>query len=285
MIMPRNRTSRTITALFLCALLGCLGGWEDFEYIVDVDASSNNTPVWADDDSEIAFLVGRGQSRGAGLGSDVSSTRNERWQLYVEMPDATGRRSITPEGQWSPPLYHMKRSGYFVMSERLDAVTTRVVRVSIDGAVSEIGRKADGACDPFAAVPSPSGQTIAVVSCAPNAPGFPRVIVRFLEASTLSELRRDTLGTQNADCSNVSCIMYTWRSAGDFVVALGSVPAGRVVRSFAPDRSSTPADLPRCFSPKTRSGAVSSTGRKLVVQGMKVIATGITFPAEAFGCQ
>lgn len=261
--------------------LSACRSWEPVETIASL--------AFADDDSAIAFMVLRFESRPNNnplAGTTVK--RNLRHQLYIESPTGQGRTALTTEieGQNGNELYYMKGHNYFVSA----AVSpqARWFNKIQGGQVTEIARVDTHTCEArhFDVVPSPDGQTLAVLMASPGCPatsgpaspngGYGAtepISVTFVEASTLNELQSQTLTVSTSN------LEWTWRPAGDFVVASGDSSW-----SLKPGRGPTTTTRPRCFWPKTSSSQWSSTGTFIESDNLAVVVSGQN-PEAAFGCQ
>lgn len=243
-------------AASMMVLTSCLS-WEEREEIESV--------AWASDDSAIAFVIGRFESADAGADPFVGGTRsrNHRHRLYVEQPDGAGRTAITGEiAGRTTELYYMKSQNYFLSGVSSHAEGRWFNRIASDGTVREVARVAAsaGPCEqhPFDVVPSPDGLHLAVLEVAPGCDSAPEpsfnptgdLRVTFLDAATLSSVQSQTITVPFR-----GGIAWTWRPAGDFVVA-----GGDSAWSLTPDRAPQGTSVPQCFQPKTSSSEWSSTG-------------------------
>jgi hypothetical protein len=248
--------------------------------------------AWADDDSAIAFVILRYESKpSTNPLSGTTLKRNMRHQLYIENPNGSNRRAIGGElaGQNATELYYMKSRGY-VLSGAIspDARWFNLIRLA-NGAATEVARVSNSSCESrhFDVVPSPDGRYLAVLKTAPgciatsgtasptgsHSQGTDQLVVTFLDASTLAEVQSQTVTLPAWG------VEWTWRPAGDFVVA-----ASGTAWSLAVGRAPQSTNVPGCFSPKTTSSAWSSTGTYLGSDGLAVVVAGQN-PTAAFGCQ
>lgn len=275
----------TLAALIaLLSQASCFGSWEAREFV--------STVAWADDDSAIALVVFRYEAKpSANPLNGTPQQRKMRHQLYVEQSNGAARTPITGEidGQNAAELYYIKSRGYFVLGA-VNADARWFNRISASGAVTEIARAQEGSCESrhFDVVPSPDGHHIAVLQTAPGCTsassgppsptgnptgGDDQLTVRFLDAATLNEVQSQTVTVPAWG------VEWTWRPAGDFVVA-ASGTAWSLAVGRGPEATSTPA----CFWPKTSSSAWSSAGVMVSGDEMAVQAYGSS-PSSAFGCQ
>lgn len=286
MKVPRHRSLRSTTALLAAlafGLTGCFPTWQDQEMIASV--------AWADDDSAIAFVVLRYESKqSTNPLSGTTLKRNMRHQLYVENPNGSNRRAIGGElaGQNATELYYMKARGYF-LSGAVSPDARWFNRISATGAVTEVARVSNSSCEGrhFDVVPSPDGQHLAMIKTAPGCTSTSgtasptgshtqtsdQLVVTFLDASTLAEVQSQTVTLPAWG------VEWTWRPAGDFVVA-----ASGTAWSLAVGRAPQSTTVPGCFWPKTTSSAWSSTGTYIGSDDLAVVVAGQN-PAGAFGCQ
>ncbi|HEX7939912.1 MAG TPA: hypothetical protein VF483_13070 [Gemmatimonadaceae bacterium] len=269
------------TVAGLLALASC-SDWKPYSFA--------DRLAWADNDSGVALRVATGEIRTPLFGF-LRETRDEQYDVYLEKPDGTGQRLIVSEkpGRFfdSGTFYYMKSHGYIMLVDGDLVDGTRVRQLWLDGTFRDIPRdNPAGApdCDKhlFRAVPSPAGDRVAAiedVTCAPFAPGSQRiptsVLVRLLDATTLAEVRRDTLRQTLPVPDNW---WQVWRPAGDLIVAADSTGWSLTAASPA-----TRVVLPTCREPATTSSVRSSTGVGIATDKLTVHQTN-TVPSLAFGC-
>jgi len=277
-----NALAKTALASLVALQASCFPTWEAQESIASI--------AWANDDSAVAFVILRYESKPS-VNPLVGTTlkRNMRHQLYVEAPTGRNRVAITGElpGQNATELYYMKARGYLV-SGAVSSTARWFNHITTSGTVREVARVATTSCEGryFDVIPSPDGAHLAVLKTAPGCtpttgPGSPtggtngndQLTITFLDAGTLLEVQSQTVTLPAWG------IEWTWRPAGDFVVA-----ASGTAWSLAPGRAPQSTTVPACFWPKTTSSQWSSTGTFLESDGQALVVSGHN-PDATFGCQ
>lgn len=234
-----------------------------------------NPVVWADDGSEVAFVVNT-HTAPPGMKGDPNTYRH---RLLAQKADGSEQRTVTPPRPYKAiNLYYMKKAGYLVVESDLGDGHVKIDRIAVyDGTEIPIietrGPKPcteGGAYLPNRVLPSPQGDLLAHAYS--NRCG--EITVDFLDARNLFAQASQTLAVTQTPT-------LTWHPHGYLIIAL---PDGTTAWELRPGGSPLPAAYPPCLAPPTTSSAISARGQRLSLEGDQVrIETGDA--GAAFGCQ
>lgn len=244
--------------------------------------------AWSEDGSEIAYVMSRFEESGSNTGpSSTYFAHNYSHQVYLQPADGSPARKIGNEQglQNLEDFYYFKQAGYFVVSYLYKPLTgpefKRYYQLTLDGKSYTLNFQSD-----TQVVPSPNGQTIAIMQHNPQgcqnsgassaSANACQVKVDFVNAGD-----REPLGIQQKLSFTTKNRVpdMTWTPAGTLVVSNGS-------EAFALQPATEPQSVsqPGCLSPKTSSGPVNVQGQLAYAEGTSVKSR----PEPAlprFGCQ
>lgn len=150
--------------------------------------------TWSDDDASQAYLF-REFEQAVRESSFGRATRNHRFQIFVQAPDGSDRREVSPwfEGRVGTDFYYMRELGYLLVGWQDQPRGMRWDRVDLDGTVTTIHTMQDTdepalPCVGGEILPSPSGEVLALIERAADGDCAEGVLrVRLIDAESLTE--------------------------------------------------------------------------------------------------
>lgn len=278
--MTANRVLLLTSAIVsLAALSAC---YEDTPKSEKIDRLA-----WSEDGSEIAYVVSRYEESGSQTApSSTFYFHNFSHQVYIQPADGSPARKLGNEQalQNLEDFYYFKQAGYLIVSYRHKPITgpefKRYYQLLMDGKSHTLNLQSE-----TQVVPSPDGQTIAIMQhspyCQPAAVSAAGTQVCSAEVDFLKASDRQPIGEKrNITFSSRQVPELTWTPAGALVASTNSESF-----SLQPTSSETQTvTRPRCMSPKTSSGPVNAQGELAYAEGMSVKRR--SEPAlPRFGCQ
>jgi hypothetical protein len=225
--------------------------------------------VWADDGSEIAFIV------------NATEAGPVRHQVFLQNPDGSNHRIVGAVRPYQATgLYYMKRGGYLVAQAAPEDGGIQFDKIALSGKEitifesntpdSKLCPGSNGALARHSMIPSPNGELLAHVysqECG-------SATIEFLQAKNLEML--DDAYTVMIDRP----AWATWHPDGHLILALegGKPQAWKVSPQQAPAETA----YPRCRHPVTTSSATGTDGRVVTMNGSTAT---IESGGSSFGCQ
>lgn len=272
---------RIVVTLAVLTQSGCW--WSHHEEVLSV--------VWSEDDAEQAFVVGTWEIESGLLGvPEGARTRNRKHHLYLQSANGSQRRDLygeKPEHGFGR-LHYMNASGYLVAGYQ-DGSGIRYERITPTGSSQVIATMngGPGPCGTFEVIPSPNGDTLAVIrrlDAPPTSTGPPPSSIPACFPGTVQVELRDatSLAVRAGPFSWAvnQLVDSTWTPAGELIVtSMGQ--AWRIDAQSGP-LSTT---MPGCLAPKTTSSNVSSSGVQIEPGTPDDPIAVVSRNVSPFGCQ
>ena len=244
------------------------------------------SPTWADDGSQYTYTKIR-------YTQDLTTTSNNRHQVYIRNQDGSGEYALTTEraGRPTDELYFMKSQKYILMgvydetgAQQTSEKTYLKLHLHDNGSLKEIEEVANHSFEDcrarfFYMVPSPDGALIAKVTqqedCEGVSGGSITIKVEFFEARDMRLINYHQI-TLSSDPTG-----WRWSDDGTQFLITNDVRTAHLSTTIRPIASTI---VPSCLFPRTTSSSTRDDGQTLVVQGNEIVFGSVDLSAS-FGCE
>ncbi len=226
-----------------------------------------DSPVWSEDDQEIALVRKKYEEQENNLiivGSNP--TRDHRFQVHVQDADGTNQKSW---GGWSngylvSSLYYMAAEG-FVLAQRADESKWNEYIVQLhrsDDTVDELLRwdtpTTGYDCTNVTVVPSPDGTILAILEEPSGCQDFSATL-RFVDPDDLTELDSESLTFGSATVASDSrYLTHSWDNDNQYIIT--SRTSKTTTYAYSPGKTPVEVDDLTCDYPRTSSSTNSASG-------------------------